>query len=71
MADYFLENVKCPFFLESNNSDSNKIKCEGIANGTSVHLVFKRSRVPYYTRFCCANYENCAIYEMLDKKYPK
>lgn len=71
MADYFLKNVKCPFFLEGGNNRQNSIKCEGIKRGTSLHLVFKRSRAAHYEKYCCNNYTNCSIYQMLEQKYKK
>lgn len=33
--------VKCPFYK---NHDSNRIKCEGLSEGSSIHLVFEDSK---------------------------
>ena len=71
MADYKIYLVKCPFFLEWRNSEPNRIKCEGLSADSSIHVVFKRSRITHYNAFCCDKYTQCPIYKMLNEKYNK
>jgi hypothetical protein len=70
MADYIDKFVKCPFYLNK-NGDKNRIKCEGIIEGTVIGLTFEGSKKWYIRSFCCEHYDSCRIYRMLLEKYQK
>lgn len=58
----------CPFY--SAEADQ-KIYCEGVQDGTSIHLAFgsKTDRKTYEKEYCCADYIGCKICRMLYEKY--
>lgn len=68
MADYESIRVRCPFWLEK-QSDKYRIKCEGTVKGTTTQLTFRGDKGWYIKDFCCKNYEQCRIYQMLNSKY--
>ena len=68
MAEFIAKFVKCPFYLDKQN-DTNRIKCEGVCNNTSTHLVFRGDKRWYMKDFCCKNYEACRVFRMLEAKY--
>lgn len=70
MAGYEAKFVKCPFYQEKQN-DKNRIKCEGVIEGTTVQLTFISEKKWYIKGFCCKNFEKCRIYRMLNEKYQK
>ncbi len=70
MAEYDAKFVKCPFYLERQN-DKNRIKCEGVIEGTTLQLTFVGEKKWYIKGFCCKNFEKCRIYRMLYAKYEK
>ena len=61
-------NAKCPFF---HAEESQKIYCEGIADGTSIHLAFGSSaeKKAYSAKHCNCDYSLCLVYRMNDSKY--
>ena len=60
--------VKCPFF---HAEESQKIYCEGVCAGTSIHLAFasKTEKKDYSGAYCNKHYKACRVYQMNDKKY--
>ena len=68
MADHVSKFVRCPFYLEK-QGDKNRIKCEGVLEGTTTQIVFKYDKRYYLKSFCCKYYKKCRIYSMLNKKY--
>ncbi len=60
--------VKCPFF---HAEEKQKIYCEGVNEGTSIHLVFVSPKVKneYRNSHCNRQYGRCRIYRMNDEKY--
>lgn len=58
----------CPFYRKE---DHHKIYCEGICDGTSVHLVFDTlDRLCEYKKsYCYAGYSCCVLAQMLFAKY--
>ena len=69
-GSYWQRYVGCPFY--KNDDGSNKIKCEGLVDNSTIGLSFQRPRD--FRRqmevFCCDRYICCEIYRMLmDNKY--
>jgi hypothetical protein len=63
--------VKCPFYQDWQR-DPQRIRCEGVSSGNTVQLTFRGNRKwEYIKRNCCQRYQNCLIYQMLQKKYAK
>lgn len=62
------EGVKCPFYI---SMDNKSITCEGITEDCTNTIKFnKREEKEMHRRiFCVRKYENCEIYQMLEKKY--
>lgn len=60
--------VLCPFY---HSEDKQKIFCEGIENGTAVHLAFdNQSHAKEYRAFyCCSKYKSCLINQMQERRY--
>ena len=61
--------VFCPFY-KGESSEFSKLFCEGIKEGTSLHLVFESQKEmkSYRSRYCNKkeNYMKCMIADMLD-----
>lgn len=68
MKRYVSKEVDCPFY---HSEDSQKIYCEGIKDGTSLHLAFGDSneRKAYRNQYCCNEFGECRIADMLYTKY--
>ena len=71
MKNYDNENpyACCPFY-KSETVKYASIHCEGVQEGTVLHLAFdssKRMRA-YRNKYCCdmKSYHKCMIYDMLD-----
>lgn len=65
---YISAHALCPFY---HSEDRQKIYCEGVVPGSSLHLAFGdakefRSYMEYY---CRCNYNSCPIAKMLLAKY--
>lgn len=60
--------VKCPFYRREENQ---KIFCEGVQGGTSIHLAFAAptDRKQYEKCYCKGRYRTCRIAGMLEGKY--
>ena len=59
----------CPFYK---SEDPMKIYCEGVEDGTSIHLAFFSSSIEkkqYCRRYCQSNYCDCLIAKALFSKY--
>lgn len=65
---YESSEVDCPFY---HSETPQKLYCEGVAAGTSIHLAFESaSRMKQYrAEHCCSNYDGCIIAAMLFGKY--
>ncbi|MBP3554003.1 MAG: hypothetical protein J6K63_00030 [Clostridia bacterium] len=68
MADYNSAKAVCPYY---HKCDSNRVCCDGVEDGTSIHLVFgdsKRQKA-YRERFCNSleRYQTCKLCEMFDR----
>ncbi len=61
--------VQCPFYRYDNGSD--RVVCEGVAEGSSLALVFERKAdmIRQKEVFCCEHFRKCEVYAMLMKKY--
>lgn len=60
--------AKCPYYRFEN---ANLICCEGVEDGSSVHVVFgdvNKCR-EYKRKFCRSRYASCKVLQMLDTKY--
>lgn len=64
---YIAQNVKCPFY---HSEDAQKIYCEGIQKGSSLHLAFgsKTDKKLYKAKFCIECHNECALARMLYEK---
>lgn len=62
------EFVQCPFYK---NDERQIIRCEGVENGTALHLAFStRPQLKEYKKtFCRRSWEGCLIAMMLNQKY--
>lgn len=60
---YIAKNVECPFY---HSEDAQKIYCDGVKPGTSVHLAFgsKTDKKEYKEKFCKSEYCSCKIARM-------
>lgn len=70
MAHHASKFVKCPFY---HNNDSNRIKCEGLSEGNTLHLVFENpiERARFMREHCnkidaC---QSCLIHQVLSVKW--
>lgn len=74
MNSYGDGDVLCPFFI---GSDDVSIKCEGLEDNMVTKNVFRTNKGnflrdkknDYMNRFCKCKYEECIMYQMLEKKY--
>lgn len=67
MGRHFVSyEAQCPFYRAE---DRNKIYCEGVEKGSSLHNAFDGSAASYKERYCCARWEDCLIAKMLWSKY--
>lgn len=65
---YIAKNVECPFY---HSEDAQKIYCEGIQKGSSLHLAFgsKTDKKAYKAKHCLLCHRDCALAKMLYEKY--
>jgi hypothetical protein len=66
---YVSKYVMCPFY---HNEDALIIYCEGVTDGTVIHLAFndKDQKKDYKKEYCCTpRYEKCLLCKMLNSKY--
>ena len=58
----------CPFY---HSEDGYRICCEGVEDGSSVHVVFPtpQKKQSYSGGFCCKDYKSCRVARMLYAKY--
>ncbi|MCI8611045.1 MAG: hypothetical protein HFE66_03890 [Clostridiales bacterium] len=69
MKRYESKSAICPFYK---SEDPMKIYCEGVEDGTSIHLAFFSSSITkkqYCRRYCQDKYCDCRIAKMLTQKY--
>ena len=68
MSSYIAKYVLCPYY---HKEEGVKICCEGVEDGTSIHVVFSssRQRKDYQFEKCCKNYSQCRVAAMLDQKW--
>lgn len=68
MGTYISSYALCPFY---HKEDGQKLYCEGVVDGTSIHLAFGSARVcrEYKGEFCRAHYKECRIARMLYQKW--
>lgn len=68
MKRYESKYAKCPFYK---SEDHQKIYCEGVGYGTSIHIAFGddgKKRI-YKKKFCCNSFDDCLVSKMLNEKY--
>ena len=60
--------VDCPFY---HSEGIQKLYCEGVQDGTSIHLAFASSLEmhDYKEEHCCDDFGSCIIADMLYRKY--
>ena len=70
MANRTSKNVKCPFY---HKHDGGKIKCEGLSDGNTIHLVFETQgqRAKWMREHChgIQTCQTCMIHKMLYEKW--
>ncbi len=69
MRRYESKYAVCPFYK---SEDDLKIYCEGVEDGTFIHLSFSTStklKKRYRCKFCEGQYSDCRIAKMLLAKY--
>ena len=66
---YYYSDIFCPFFERFKKV--NIIQCEGIADNSSMLLLFESQRdyERYIGDFCCDKYKNCLLAKILYGKY--
>ncbi|MBE6693395.1 MAG: hypothetical protein E7589_01335 [Ruminococcaceae bacterium] len=71
MSNYIDADVRCPFYKKALPKEK-KLKCEGVCEKCSTHLVFSsRAELERFTRtYCCARYWDCGLFWALKEKYP-
>lgn len=68
MKRHISNEVLCPFY---HSEDSNRICCEGLEDGSTIHVVFAsptKKRL-YSRRNCCEEYKACKVSQILYDKY--
>ena len=60
--------AKCPFF---HAEEPQKIYCEGVEDGTTIHLAFvsKTEKRAYSEKHCNCDFIKCKVYQINDLKY--
>lgn len=62
--------VKCPYYKREQGQ---KICCEGVTEGSSIHLAFDANVHPgmkdYEKTFCKGDYNKCPIAQMLNRRH--
>lgn len=68
MSSYMAKDVRCPYYSKE---EGVKIHCEGVEDGTYIHLVFASPdiRRDYQLKKCCSDYNNCLIAAMNNRKW--
>lgn len=61
-------DILCPFFV---GKDTSRIVCEGLLPGSTTGLSFSNPAVyaDWVNKKCKANYNSCAIADMLNRKW--
>lgn len=64
------KRVQCPFYHQD-NVIKQRIICEGLIDKSCIALIYqaKQDYKIQLTAFCCKDYVNCEIYQMLMQKY--
>jgi hypothetical protein len=69
--NYMDENAVCPFYMEG--GDCNRIRCEGFAQGTRLHISFDcKDRMKAHAKKYCndmAAFATCPLYGVIMKQY--
>lgn len=62
------EHVQCPYYK---NDEPQIIRCEGVENGTALHLAFstRTQHKEYKKQFCRSCWGKCMIARMLNAKW--
>lgn len=62
------EGIKCPFY---HSMDYRALTCEGITDDCIcvIKFVSHEKKEQHRRIFCSRKYENCELYQMLEKKY--
>ena len=60
--------VKCPYYRRE---EKQKIFCEGVSQGTSIHLAFgsPQQRKQYETIYCKGDWSRCLLAQMQNRKW--
>ena len=60
--------VKCPYY---HREEKQKIFCEGVQKGTSIHLAFDSNAKlkGYKDCYCKKDYNKCLLAQMLNRKW--
>jgi hypothetical protein len=62
------EHVQCPYYK---NDEPQIIRCEGVENGTALHLAFstRTQHKEYKKQFCRSCWGKCMIARILNAKW--
>ena len=62
------EHVQCPYYK---NDEPQIIRCEGVEDGTALHLAFSTStqHKEYKKCFCRSGWGKCMVARMLNQKW--
>lgn len=68
MKRHISKEALCPFY---HSEDSNRVCCEGIEEGSTIHVVFQspNKKKAYSRRYCCGDYKACKVSHILYAKY--
>jgi hypothetical protein len=60
--------ARCPYY---NGEDRSKIYCEGVQEGSAIHIAFDtpQNRRDYKKSFCNKCYNKCLVADGLNKKW--
>ena len=60
--------AKCPYY---NGEEKQKIVCEGVQEGSAIHMAFDtpQNRRDYKKCFCNRGYNSCLVADMLNRKW--
>jgi len=71
MTSRWQKLIQCPFNMGEDGVS--RIHCEGLAQGGSIQLFFKRKEdfIDHMAGYCCNRYAHCPIYKtIIREKYP-
>ena len=69
-TSYISADVKCPYYKDDKGQ---KLICEGIDRGCNTHFQYEttKQKLKRMEKHCTKDYNQCELYQILEKKYKK